>query len=59
MLTGLALKCFQESQDETLRIINCAYFAFGNTQVCFTRRLDGHQEGARGCDYLTQLGILL
>lgn len=35
----LALNCFEEGPDISLRVIGCAYFAFGNTQVCYTKRI--------------------
>ena len=38
-LAVLALNCFEEGPDISLRVIGCAYFAFGNTQVCFTKRI--------------------
>ena len=57
-----ALKCFEEGPDTNLHIISCAYFAFGNAQVCFT--INGPAAGEeqsyarkrRGCQYLSRLG---
>lgn len=53
---GSCLKCFEEDLvgQSSLGIVNCAYFAFGNTQVCFTKRTGN--TGIRGCQYLVELG---
>eukprot|EP00093_Oithona_nana_P010151 10151.XXX_210636_211202_1 [CDS] Oithona nana genome sequencing. len=58
-----ALKCLEEIPgQQPLHTINCAYFAFGNAQVCYSIKkmqdFDGQSLGfIRGCQYLTRLGI--
>jgi len=57
-----ALKCFDETPGQPLKITKCAYFAFGNPQVCFTKRTrdtETDPEGIRGCEYLNRLGVSL
>lgn len=59
-----ALKCLEEIPgQQPLHTINCAYFAFGNAQVCYSIKkmqdFDGQSLGfIRGCQYLTRLGKL-
>ena len=58
-----ALKCLEEIPgQQPLHTINCAYFAFGDAQVCYSIKKiqdDGYSLGLiRGCQYLTRLGKL-
>lgn len=56
-----ALKCLEEiPEEQPLHTVNCAYFAFGNAQVCYSvKSIQGGEILGlkRGCQYLTRLGI--
>ena len=55
-----ALKCLEEiPEEQPLHTVNCAYFAFGNAQVCYSvKSIQGGEILGlkRGCQYLTRLG---